>query len=129
MLYRVTRSFYIGDSLHEFGTEFRSEDQEKIKELLEDGNIEVVETNGGSESTTPLVEQPQVSVSPDTPQTVNPVETTPEAPQVVQPVEVPTQETPVEAPVNPTQAEIEETLRASGLDSSSSESSNEVQIS
>ena len=56
----------------------------------------------------------------ETPQPVTPVS---EPPVPNQPEETQTQE---QAQVNPTQAEIEETLRASGLDSTSSE---EVQIS
>lgn len=80
-MYTVTRSFYVGNTLHEFGSDFTSDNQEQINELLADGNI-AAKAEGGSESTTPLAEtvaQPPVT-QPEAPQT-SPVE------QVTPPVE------------------------------------------
>ena len=137
--YIVTRSFYEGNGLHEEGNAFEHQDQAYIEKCLADGNIQVVE---GSESSpaTPVSETPadqgvtatpaplevaSDSSSEETPQQVTPVEQAP-VPQV--PV-TPQPQEPTPAPVNPTQAEIDETLRASGLESSSSNASDEVQIS
>ena len=99
MAYKIAMSFYEGNFLYEYGNEFKSDDKDRIKELLEDGNIvEVADsefestpvvdsapvetvTDGGSESTTPLVEAPVEEVVS---------EPTLEEPQVVKPVEQPT---------------------------------------
>jgi hypothetical protein len=134
MRFQVTRSFYVGDSLFEFGTEFRSDDQEQIKQLLEDGNIEEVAV-GGTENVVPSTPDPVSTADQGATATPAPLEVASDLsseatnPQAVAPVDTPVPvqtEQVVQAPVNPTQAEIEETLRALGLDSSSS---NEVQIS
>lgn len=135
MQYIVTTSFYEGNTLHEQGSVFTHEDQTYIEKCLDDGNIAV---QGASESSTPEAPAAPVDAadqgatatpaplevvsdlsSENTPQTVTPVE-----PPVTQ---IPVTQQPAEtAPVNPTQAEIEQTLKDSGLDSSSS---NDVQIS
>lgn len=102
MAYKIAMSFYEGNLLFEYGNEFKSDDQDRIKELLEDGNIVEVDdseiestpvvdsapvepvTEGEANSTTPLVEAPVEEVVSE-PTSVEPV---PEP--VVVPVEQPT---------------------------------------
>jgi hypothetical protein len=120
MQYIVTRSFYEGNTLHQEGEPFVSEDQAYIQKCLADGNI--ADSNGGSEITVPLVEQPQDSASPETPQTETPA---PEAPQSVQPVVAPqVSQLPEQPQLQPTQEEIEATIAAS---EASSENSVDIQ--
>lgn len=74
MGYKVTRSFYEGDTLHTEGQAFEHSDQAYIEKCLADGNI-VAE--GGSESTSPLVDSsepvpPQVPEQPPVDPTVAP---------------------------------------------------------
>jgi hypothetical protein len=137
MQYIVTRNFYEGSGLHEEGNAFVHSDQAYIEKCLADGNIAVVAAaDGGSESSNPLAEQPQASVSAEAPQTVSPVDQAPVAPQAVQPVSQPAPQEPVQTqeqtPAQPTPEEIAATLAASESDSAPSEPtvpSSDVQIS
>lgn len=63
MSYKVVTSFYNGNDLFEEGTEFNSSDAALLQKALADGNV--VSSEGGSESTTPLPPQPAVSAIPE----------------------------------------------------------------
>ena len=82
--YIVVRNFYEGNGLHEEGNAFEHGDSDYIAKLLDDGNIAEV-TNGGSESTAPLVsevqevEQTQVEQQPPVEQVAPPVAEDPQA--------------------------------------------------
>jgi hypothetical protein len=115
--YIVTRNFYEGNGLHEEGQAFEHQDQAYIEKCLADGNIAPV-TEGGSESTTPLVpaqpasdsqNPPQIS---ETPQGVAPI-SEPQPPIVPSPSLPPQELQQPQAPQQPTQEEIAATLAAS----------------
>lgn len=67
--YKVIRNFYEGNTLHEEGQDFEPKDQQYAEKVLADGNIVEVGSEGGSESSTPLVPAPEqtTELPPQTP--------------------------------------------------------------
>jgi hypothetical protein len=88
--YQVIRSFYEGNTLHEEGQDFNHEDKAYVEKCLADGNIAEVGSEGGSESSTPLVPTPEQTTelppqAPPAPQVQPESLSSQEQPQVTQP--------------------------------------------